>query len=75
MKKANSLPLPIVMLDAQMHPWSMDQTVSEIARRMDAGLFTQHVVVNVAKLVNMRHDPGLREAVSGCDIINTASSK
>ena len=70
MNVANSLPEPVVMLDTRMHPWSMDQTVDEIARRMDAGLFTQHVVVNVAKLVNMRRDPGLREAVSGCDIVN-----
>ncbi|MDQ6950610.1 MAG: WecB/TagA/CpsF family glycosyltransferase [Mariprofundales bacterium] len=33
-------------------------------------MFTQHVVVNVAKVVNMRHDLKLREAVSGCEIIN-----
>ncbi len=63
--------LPFInFLGTPMHPWTMEQTVREIARRMDAGLFTQHVVVNVAKLVNMRKNPALHEAVTGCDIIN-----
>ena len=53
-----------------MFPWSVAQTLQEIARRLDAGEFTQHVVVNVAKVVNMRGDAGLRDAVNGCDIIN-----
>lgn len=53
-----------------MHPWTMDETVDEIARRTRLGQFTQHVVVNVAKLVNMRKDSALRESVMGCDIIN-----
>lgn len=53
-----------------MHPWTMQQTVDEICRRIEAGVFTQHVVVNVAKVVNMRRDPALYEAVNGCDIIN-----
>lgn len=70
MNAANSLPKPVDTLGARMHPWTMEQTVGEIARRLDAGLFTQHVVVNVAKVVNMRRDPALREAVNNCDIIN-----
>lgn len=49
---------------------STDETISEIDRRLIAGQFTQHVVVNVAKLVQMQDDPGLRAAVAGCDIIN-----
>lgn len=65
-----SLPEAVEMLGARMHPWTMEQTVGEIARRLEAGLFTQHVVVNVAKVVNMRSDPALREAVNHCDIIN-----
>jgi len=65
----NGLPI-IKFLDCPMHPWTMEQTEAEIIRRMDAGLFTQHVVVNVAKLVNMHRDPELREAVTNCDIIN-----
>lgn len=60
----------IHFLDVEMHPWTMEQTVAEIDRRLDADEFTQHVVVNVAKLVNMRDVPALRDAVTGCDIIN-----
>lgn len=57
-------------LSAPMDPWTMDETVGEIARRIEAGELTQHVVVNVAKLVNMRKNPELRDAVVHCNIIN-----
>ncbi len=49
---------------------TMDETVAVIRERLARGMFTQHVVVNVAKLVNMRTDPDLRASVCGCDIIN-----
>ncbi|HWP47286.1 MAG TPA: WecB/TagA/CpsF family glycosyltransferase [Candidatus Limnocylindrales bacterium] len=61
---------PIQMMGVPMHPWTMKETVEEIARRLDAGLFTQHAVVNVAKMVNIQRDPALRNAVLRCDIIN-----
>jgi N-acetylglucosaminyldiphosphoundecaprenol N-acetyl-beta-D-mannosaminyltransferase len=48
----------------------MEQTLAEIGRRMERGLFTQHGVVNTAKIVNQRRDPGLREALLTCDIVN-----
>ena len=64
------LPKPISLLGAVMHPWSMEQTIGEISRRINSGEFTQHVVVNVAKVVNMRDNRDLREAVLGCDIVN-----
>jgi N-acetylglucosaminyldiphosphoundecaprenol N-acetyl-beta-D-mannosaminyltransferase len=60
----------IEFLGCRMHPWTMEQTVSEIGRRMAECDFTQHVVVNVAKLVNMQSDSELRSAVLACDIIN-----
>ena len=41
-----------------------------IEQRIDARLFTQHVVVNVAKLIHMRDDAQLMESVESCDIIN-----
>lgn len=53
-----------------LHAWTMRQTVDEIERRLDAGEFTQHTVVNVAKIVNLRRDDALKQAVVGCDIIN-----
>ena len=49
---------------------TMDETVSFIKERVTKGSFTQHVVVNVAKLVNMQKDPVLAESVTSCDIIN-----
>ena len=58
------------MAGVPMHAWTMDQTVAEIDRRLKAGEFMQHVVVNVAKMVSMQSDPALRDAVLCCDIIN-----
>lgn len=49
---------------------SMTETVEAIREAVLAGRFTQHVVVNVAKLVNMRRDAQLNESVRSCDIIN-----
>lgn len=48
----------------------MDETVDFIKDRIQANQFTQHVVVNVAKLVHMQKDAQLRESVEACDIIN-----
>ncbi|WP_432734600.1 WecB/TagA/CpsF family glycosyltransferase [Maridesulfovibrio sp. FT414] len=58
------------MMGVRMHAWTMSETVDEIFSRLRFGLFTQHVVVNVAKLVNMGRDATLRESVESCDIIN-----
>jgi N-acetylglucosaminyldiphosphoundecaprenol N-acetyl-beta-D-mannosaminyltransferase len=60
----------IEFLDAQMHALSMQQTIAEIDRRITAKTFTQHVVINVAKLIHMRSDTTLRRSVQSCDIIN-----
>lgn len=60
----------IEILDCPMDVASMDNTVETIRSAIAAGQFTQHVVVNVAKLVNMRDDPQLSESVRSCDIIN-----
>jgi N-acetylglucosaminyldiphosphoundecaprenol N-acetyl-beta-D-mannosaminyltransferase len=53
-----------------LHPWTLQETLDEIDQRIREGRFTQHVVVNVAKLVNMQADQVLRAAVEHCDIIN-----
>lgn len=60
----------ISFLGASMHPWTMQETVDVIEQRIYAGQFTQHVVINVAKLIHMRDDAQLRESVESCDIIN-----
>ncbi|WP_322059852.1 WecB/TagA/CpsF family glycosyltransferase [Paraburkholderia sp. J63] len=48
----------------------MDETVAWIADRIERRVFTQHVVVNVAKLVHMQTDKELALSVKNCDIIN-----
>lgn len=60
----------IEFLDAPMHAASMQQTVAVIERRISAKTFTQHAVVNVAKLIHMQSDTKLRNSVLSCDIIN-----
>ena len=60
----------IQFLDTDMDVASMDETINWIDQRIESRLFTQHVVVNVAKLVNMRRDSLLRRSVINCDLIN-----
>lgn len=48
----------------------MVETVEFIKKRIQTNQFTQHVVVNVAKLVHMQKDAQLRDSVEACDIIN-----
>ena len=49
---------------------TMRETVSHIDEGICKGRFMQHVVVNVAKLVNMKKDPQLDSSVRNSDIIN-----
>jgi len=49
---------------------TMNDTVELIESRIQQRQFTQHVVVNVAKLVNMRSDSFLDNSVRSSDIIN-----
>lgn len=60
----------IELMGCPMDVASMEKTVATIREAVIAGRFTQHVVVNVAKLVHMRDDAQLRESVESCDIIN-----
>lgn len=60
----------IQMMNCAMHNVTMDDTVDTIMRRIENDQFTQHVVVNVAKLVNMHSDPELAASVKHCDIVN-----
>ena len=60
----------IEVLGCPMDVATMGETVDWIDQRISANQFTQHVVVNVAKLVNMRKDPELDASVRECDIIN-----
>lgn len=60
----------IEFLDCAMHVLTLAETVEIIQSKVSQGVFLQHVVVNVAKLVNMRKDDELKRSVSGCDIVN-----
>jgi N-acetylglucosaminyldiphosphoundecaprenol N-acetyl-beta-D-mannosaminyltransferase len=60
----------VELFGVPMDVLTMDETVREIDRRMAGGIFTQHVVVNVAKIVQAQDDPELAEAVRACDVIN-----
>jgi N-acetylglucosaminyldiphosphoundecaprenol N-acetyl-beta-D-mannosaminyltransferase len=60
----------IEFLGSPMDSASMEETVSYIANRIEKKEFLQHVVVNVAKLVNMQKDTQLAESVKACDLIN-----
>lgn len=60
----------IEFLGAPIDALTMEETVAEIASRLDRGEFTQHVVINVAKLIHMSTDCELRQAVTGCHLIN-----
>lgn len=48
---------------------TMDQTVQRCLDAVDSGELLEIGVVNAAKIVKMRRDAALREAVSGCDLI------
>jgi len=53
-----------------IHLMSMDDTVDWIGARVEKRQFTQHVVVNVAKIVNLQRDAELAASIRECDIVN-----
>jgi N-acetylglucosaminyldiphosphoundecaprenol N-acetyl-beta-D-mannosaminyltransferase len=60
----------IDFLKSPMDIATMLETVEFIENRIDKGDFLQHVVVNVAKIVNMQKDHQLAKSVNSCDVIN-----
>ena len=60
----------IEFLKAPMDIATMEETVSFIESRIEQKQFLQHVVVNVAKIVNMQKDLVLADSVKACDLIN-----
>jgi N-acetylglucosaminyldiphosphoundecaprenol N-acetyl-beta-D-mannosaminyltransferase len=60
----------IEFLGLPMDSATMSETVAYIAGRIEKKEFLQHVVVNVAKLINMQKDKELAESVNACDVIN-----
>jgi len=60
----------IKFLSIPLDPWTMDETVQKIRLLLRQGEVTQHVVINVAKIVSLRNDSLLKNAVINSDIIN-----
>ncbi len=60
----------VEVLGCPIDALDMGQTVEAVLGSIRAGRPLRHVVVNAAKLVNMRRDPALRASVLGCDLIN-----
>lgn len=60
----------IKFFGANLDVLTMAQSVKLIDARIHRQEFTQHVVVNVAKLVHMQSDPELTTSVNDCDIVN-----
>ncbi|WP_181309232.1 WecB/TagA/CpsF family glycosyltransferase [Paraburkholderia sp. BL18I3N2] len=60
----------IEVFGCPMDAATMDETVAEISTRIAARKFTQHVAVNVAKLVHMQTDTELAKSVRCCDMIS-----
>lgn len=60
----------INVLGCPMDVATMSQTIELIKASVLRNEFMQHVVVNVAKIVNMRKDPELADSVTQCDVIN-----
>ncbi|MFF4546691.1 WecB/TagA/CpsF family glycosyltransferase [Streptomyces sp. NPDC001435] len=57
------------LFGVELDPLTMDETVERCLDAVRDGRQLEIGVVNAAKLVNMRRDPRLAEAVSGCDLV------
>lgn len=60
----------IEILECPIHSLGMKETIHVIDQNIQKREPIHHVVVNAAKLVNMRKDAQLKESVLGSDIIN-----
>ncbi|WP_405578420.1 WecB/TagA/CpsF family glycosyltransferase [Streptomyces sp. NBC_01190] len=58
-----------LLFGVEIDALTMDQTVSRCLEAVAAHRPLEVGVVNAAKLVNMRRDPRLAEAVAGCDLV------
>ena len=60
----------ITMFGLSFDSLSMEKSLEIIIERITRGEFTQHAVINVAKLVNAQKDELLKESINACDITN-----
>ena len=60
----------IELFGCPMDSTTMNETVEFIVERIKAEQYTQHVVVNAAKVVAAQRDRVLAESIRSCDLIN-----
>ena len=60
----------IQLMGCPIDSLNMVKTIARVEQFIEGGRPHQHVVVNVAKIVEMHKDPYLRKIVSSCDLIN-----
>jgi N-acetylglucosaminyldiphosphoundecaprenol N-acetyl-beta-D-mannosaminyltransferase len=58
------------VLGCRIDPLTMDETVARCDQLIGEGGFAQHMAINAAKLVTLRHDEPLREIVNRCELVN-----
>lgn len=58
------------ILNTYVNDLTMGETVVEVERIVEAGVPTQHVVINASKVNLMEADPELREIVNACPLVN-----
>jgi N-acetylglucosaminyldiphosphoundecaprenol N-acetyl-beta-D-mannosaminyltransferase len=58
------------VLGVSVDALDMEQTLAACERIIEAGSYSQHVCVNVAKLMAARRDPDLRKIIERCAIIS-----
>jgi N-acetylglucosaminyldiphosphoundecaprenol N-acetyl-beta-D-mannosaminyltransferase len=58
------------ILDCAIDRLDMLQTVARCHAIIEQGTFVQQVSINAAKLVALRRDPGLRDVVNRCGLVN-----
>jgi N-acetylglucosaminyldiphosphoundecaprenol N-acetyl-beta-D-mannosaminyltransferase len=59
-----------LLFGVPLHPYSMDETVERVERLIATGGAHQHIVLNAAKVVQLRDDPALGDIVRSCSIVN-----
>jgi len=70
MNRGISFSQRIVLLGCPIDNLTLQETLQRIGQIIQSRKPSQHVVVNVDKLVKMQCDPELREIITACDIIN-----
>lgn len=68
--KVDVIPPSFSFFGLPVHAFDMNRTVELINSRLEARTFTQHCVVNVAKVVACQDDADLAASVRACDIVN-----